>query len=88
MKELSIEDRCQFRNFLRMTSSNLEDIFRMIGDRVSKKDTHMRQALSPKEKLALMQRFFDFFSLEASSLSSLLSSFCWKNGNVLFNYCI
>ena len=64
MKELSIEDRCQFRNFLRMTPSNLEDIFRMIGDRVSKKDTHMRQALSPKEKLALTLRFLDFFLLK------------------------
>ena len=57
MREISLEDPQQFRIFLRMTTDNLEEILRVVGPLISKKDTTMREAISAKERLAVTLRF-------------------------------
>ena len=57
LQELHIEDPQQLRSFLRMTAKDLEEILRLTGPIISKKDTNMRQAISAKERLAVTLRF-------------------------------
>ena len=68
MREISVEDPQQFRIFLRMIADNLEEILRLVGPLISKKDTTMREAISANERLAVTRRFlasgkFAFFFL-------------------------
>ena len=57
LQELHIEDPQQLRSFLRMTAKDLEEILRLTGPIISKRDTNMRQAISAKERLAVTLRF-------------------------------
>ena len=57
MREISLEDPQQFRIFLRMTTDSLEEILRLVGPLISKKDATMREAISAKERLAVTLRF-------------------------------
>ena len=48
-----MEDRGQYRNILRMTPENLEELLTLIGPSITKMDTQMRAAIPAKEKLTL-----------------------------------
>ena len=57
LKELRIEDPQQFKIFLRMSATDLEEILRVVGPLITKKDTVMRNAIPAKERLAVTLRF-------------------------------
>jgi hypothetical protein len=46
-----------FRNCFRMTRTDFENVLRMIGPNIAKKNTKFRQAIPPHERLAVTLRF-------------------------------
>ncbi|XP_049764668.1 uncharacterized protein LOC126093298 [Schistocerca cancellata] len=56
-KELRIEDRTSFANFIRMDVLVFEELLRMVSPLIQKKDTVMRQAITARERLAVTLRF-------------------------------
>ena len=57
LQELQLADRASYRNFLRMDLSSFEEILRVVGPKISRQDTHLREAISAGERLALTLRF-------------------------------
>lgn len=57
LPELQFQDPMQYRNFLRMTAVQMEELVRRIGPVVCKKDTYMRSSISVNERLAVTLRF-------------------------------
>ena len=47
-----LEDECNYKNYLRMTSENFEGIFQLIKDDIRKENTKMREPIPPKLKFA------------------------------------
>ena len=45
-----------YKNFTRMSPSEFEFLINMIGEKISKKDTAFRKAVSARERLALTLR--------------------------------
>ncbi|KAJ8929230.1 hypothetical protein NQ314_018109 [Rhamnusium bicolor] len=46
-----------FKNYFRMSDSSYDKLLTMVTPYLKKQDTHMRQAITPDEKLALTLRF-------------------------------
>jgi hypothetical protein len=46
-----------YKNFTRMSPSEYEFLVNLIGEKISKKDTAFRKAISVQERLALTLRF-------------------------------
>ena len=44
--ELELEDKCDYQNYLRMTSENISEIFQLIKDGITKENTNMRDPLT------------------------------------------
>lgn len=57
LKEISIEDNISYENFIRMSKTCYDDLLEKITSRIKKKDTHLRKAISPSERLTLTLRF-------------------------------
>nr|XP_022905462.1 uncharacterized protein LOC111417424 isoform X1 [Onthophagus taurus] len=57
VNELRIEDSQQFRNFIRMSSTELEDLLFIVGPKIQKQDTVLRELISASEKLMVTLRF-------------------------------
>lgn len=57
IQELRICDVSGYRNFLRMTETDMEELLSLIGGKITKKDTHLRTAIPAKERLAITIRF-------------------------------
>jgi hypothetical protein len=60
-----------YKNFTRMSPSEIEFLINLIGEKISKKDTPFRKAISVQERLTLTLRFLgsgdSYVSLSTSS---------------------
>ena len=57
LAELRLEDERNYKNYLRMTSENFEELFQLIKDDIRKENTKMREPIPPRLKLAATIRF-------------------------------
>ncbi|KAJ8967678.1 hypothetical protein NQ317_009226 [Molorchus minor] len=56
-RELEIEDAQQFRNFVRMNAVQVQHIIELVGPKIVKKNTKMREAISVYERVMVTLRF-------------------------------
>lgn len=47
MSELLLSDGSSFRNFVRLTKSDFEELLRLVAPKISKKNTNYRAAIPP-----------------------------------------
>ncbi|KAJ8942305.1 hypothetical protein NQ314_010101 [Rhamnusium bicolor] len=57
LKELKIEDAQQFKNFIRMSALDFEELLTKVGREIEKQDTHLRASISASERLMVTLRF-------------------------------
>lgn len=57
LKEIGVEDTISYENFIRMSKTCFDDLLEKITPRIKKKDTRLRKAISPSERLTLTLRF-------------------------------
>ena len=57
VEELRLEDQSDYTNYFRMTSSEFDEIFARVENKILKKDTRMREAIPAEAKLAITLRF-------------------------------
>jgi hypothetical protein len=57
-----------YKNFTRMSPSEFDFSINLIGEKISKKDTTFRKAISVQERLALTLRFDKFYDTFQSPL--------------------
>jgi hypothetical protein len=57
-----------YKNFTRMSPSEFEILIKLIGEKISKKDTAFRKAISVQARLALTLRFDKFYGASLSPL--------------------
>lgn len=57
LKELQQLDTSSYKNFVRMDAATFEELLLLIAPKITKKDTVMREAISPGERLAVTLRF-------------------------------
>ena len=57
LAELQLEDECNYKSYLRMTSENFEKIFQLIKVYIRKENTKMSEPIPPRLKLAATIRF-------------------------------
>ena len=57
MQELRSTDKQSYKNFLRMDVAAFEDLLSKVGPLITYRDTHLRKAISPGERLAVTLRF-------------------------------
>lgn len=70
LAELRLEDTQQLDNFLRMTADDFEYLLELVGPRIAKNDTNMRQSITASERLCVTLRFL------GTGKAILLSSKC------------
>ena len=57
MKELQSEDPAALKNFLRMQQPQFDELLAKVTPIIEKRDTRMRESISPAERLAITLRF-------------------------------
>lgn len=57
IQELSAEDPNGLKNFLRMDMASFNELLEMVTPLIKRRDTLMRNSISPAERLALTLRF-------------------------------
>ena len=57
MQEMKLLDTSSYRNFLRMDSSSFEELLNKVGQKITFRDTTMRDAIPAGERLAVTLRF-------------------------------
>lgn len=75
-----------FKNFFRMSSSDMEGLLRKIDPLIRKSDTNYREAISPQERLAVTLRFLAtgdsyhslmyLFRISKQSISKIVREVC------------
>ena len=48
LPEMRLEDECNYNILLRMTSKNFEEIFQLIKNDITKKNTKLRELIPPR----------------------------------------
>ena len=57
LRELRLEDRCGYRNFIRMDPCSFDELLSLVAPRISKRDTICRLAIPAAERLTVTFRF-------------------------------
>ena len=57
LRELNAEDPECFRQFHRLDRESFENILALVGPRIVKQNTNMRESISPGERLSVTLRF-------------------------------
>jgi hypothetical protein len=57
LSELRIEDRRGFKNVIRVTQTDVEELLNMVSPFISRKNTSFRQAFPASDKLAVILRY-------------------------------
>ena len=63
LSELILEEPDIYKNYLRMTAENFDEILSLIKADICKKDTMMRDSVPPEIQLAITIRFFGYRKL-------------------------
>lgn len=97
-KKIVILFRCNgsFKNFLRMSSEDFENLINLVGHRIAKKNTNYREAIPVRERLAITLRFLAsgdsyhslmyLFKVSKQSISIIVPSVCDALNEVLKEY--
>lgn len=90
------ELRSSFHNFLRMSSSDFEELITLIGRKVAKLNTNFRDSISVKDRLAVTLRFLatgDSYQslmylckISVTSISRIIPEVCNALNEVLNDY--
>lgn len=103
MRELQHDDiglhgelRSSFNNFVRMSSSDFEELINLIGKKVAKQNTNFRDSISVKDRLAVTLRFLatgDSYQslmylakISITSISRIVPEVCDALSEVLQDY--
>ena len=73
ISELRIEEEVNYRNYLRMTKENFEEIYRLVEEDITRKNTEMHDSIPARLKFAAIIRFI---STGESSWGSFRNSYC------------
>ncbi|KAK4883383.1 hypothetical protein RN001_006702 [Aquatica leii] len=57
LQELRVGDEVFYKNFLRMSAADFDYLLAKVTPFIARKDTHMRQAITPTERLTLTLRY-------------------------------
>lgn len=57
LNDLRISEPSDFQNFLRLDSTVFEELLRMVIPEIKKRDTTMRDAISPSQRLSITLRY-------------------------------
>ena len=57
LSELKISEPSDFQNFLRVNSTVFDELLRMVTPEIEKKDTTMRDAIPPSQRLSITLRY-------------------------------
>ena len=66
IQELSAEDPNALKNFLRMDMASFNELLEMVTPLIKRRDTLMRNSISPAERLALTLRFLAWTNMGVS----------------------
>lgn len=96
LNDLIIGSTDQFGIFCRMSSDGFEHLLTLIEPAIRKQDTNYRDAISPKERLAITLRFLAtgdsytslmyLFKISKQSISTIVIDVCRALNDVLRNY--
>lgn len=84
LRELHIEDGSGYRNFVRMTKSDMEIMLQKTGLRIQGKDTKFREAIPPSIRLAVTLRYLTSSNFSPNFGSNDFISFCKKINRITF----
>jgi hypothetical protein len=70
-----------YKNITRMSPHEFEFLINLIGEKISKKDTKFRKAISVQERLALTLRFDKFYDTFLSPLHFTITKMLKKPHN-------
>ena len=97
MSKLLLNDGSSFRNFVRLTKSDFEELLCLVAPKISKNNTNYRAAISPSIRLAVTLRYLAtgdsftslmyLFKLSKQSISSIVPEVCEAIIEVLKGYC-
>ncbi|KAK3107504.1 hypothetical protein FSP39_016061 [Pinctada imbricata] len=86
LKELEIEDIETYRNFVRMSKENFDELLSLVSPMIKKKDTIMRESITAAERLSLTLRYLAsgdsypslsyLFRIPISTLSQIIPETC------------
>ena len=86
VQEFRLEDEDEYKRFLRMTPNNFNELLKLIETDIQKQNTHLRDAIPAKIKLAATLRFLatgsnctdlqHLFRVQKSTLSQFIPKVC------------
>lgn len=97
MRELLLNDESSFRNFVRLSKSDFEELLNLIGPTISKTNTNYRASIPPSIRLAVTLRYLAsgdsftsmmyLFKISKQSISKIVPEVCEAIIGSLKEYC-